>query len=406
MRNKIARGLILLSAGVLAAGGLLVPAFAQDPPSSQPTAAQEKEACSRNLKRIYEAIQAYETDHKSLPNWLSDLVPQYLNDANLLICPVCRRTGRTESPHLADPKISSSYLFEFCPVPLGNELPGLPARTRREWKRRQMGLLGSVVPIVRCRFHTPALNVSFDGKIYESPGMWEMAFTNRVRLSELTAPALFAAELPEKAKATGQAGRAFPKRDSKAPKELIDLGGVYNAMLNESWHGGTENDLAALRQGVQTLGGIDFDVRGLLQLRGSSPSSTNFPSEVKGIRVRQRCHHLHFLHAAAFGMVTDEGKQIAAYVIHYATNQMRLDVPVVYGRDVRNWHLLSDEPPAGKDLKVAWVGENGISRKSGRALRLFVSTWTNPVPDFEIDSIDFVSRQANAAPFLIAITAD
>src|SRR5258708_1970312 len=82
-------------------------------------AGEEKEGCIKNLKVIYEAIQAYQLDHKDLPNWLSDLVPQYLSDPNVLVCPVCRRTGKTEAAPLADPRLPSSYLFHFCPVPLG-----------------------------------------------------------------------------------------------------------------------------------------------------------------------------------------------------------------------------------------------------------------------------------------------
>src|SRR5215467_10221203 len=69
-------------------------------------AAEEKESCTRNLKIIWDAIQAYQFDHKDLPNWLSDLVPDYLTDGNVLICPVCRRTGRTETGALADPKLA------------------------------------------------------------------------------------------------------------------------------------------------------------------------------------------------------------------------------------------------------------------------------------------------------------
>src|SRR5579859_4818859 len=149
-------------------------------------AAEEKEACRRNLKVIYDAIQAYQFDHKDLPNWLSDLVPDYLTDGNVLICPVCRRTGRTESPPLADPKLACSYVFEFCPVAVGASIPSEPHHTRREWKRRQMGLVGSAVPMVRCRHHNPMLNLGFNGSIYESPSQWELLFTNRVRASELS----------------------------------------------------------------------------------------------------------------------------------------------------------------------------------------------------------------------------
>src|SRR5215472_9028512 len=85
-------------------------------PVSAGLAAEEREGCTRNLKVIYDAIQAYQFDHKDLPNWLSDLVPDYIFDPRVLICPVCRRTGRTESPPLADPKLACSYIFEFSPV--------------------------------------------------------------------------------------------------------------------------------------------------------------------------------------------------------------------------------------------------------------------------------------------------
>src|SRR5580765_5166560 len=105
-----------------------------EPPDLSQQAEQDKEGCIRNLKIIYAAIQAYQKDKKDLPNWFSDLVPQYLPDVTVLMCPVSRRTGKTEPPGLADPKIASSYLFEFCPLPLGGELPAAPTKTRREWK--------------------------------------------------------------------------------------------------------------------------------------------------------------------------------------------------------------------------------------------------------------------------------
>src|SRR5271169_137385 len=142
VRRRLALWLLGAWIGAGSMSAAVAPSDAAPPAAG--LAAEEKDACIANLKKIYEAIQAYQIEHQDLPNWLSDLVPQYLPDANVLVCPVCRRTGKTESPPLADPKLSSSYLFEFCPVPLGNEAPKAPARTRREWKRRQMGLVGSV----------------------------------------------------------------------------------------------------------------------------------------------------------------------------------------------------------------------------------------------------------------------
>ena len=196
MKRYIAQWLIILMAGTVMAAESPTNASAKTAPARKAStrAAEEKKACTKNLKAIYDAIQAFQADHQDLPNWLSDLVPQYLDDANVLICPVCRRTGRIEAPPLADPKLPCSYLFEFCPVPLGNLATNAPTRTRREWKRRQMDLVGSQVPVVRCRLHNPLLNLAFDGRIYESPRSWELLFTNRVNAADLTPARIFADE--------------------------------------------------------------------------------------------------------------------------------------------------------------------------------------------------------------------
>ena len=53
--------------------------------------------------------------------------------------------------------------------------PG-PQMTTREWKRQQMGIVGSEVPIVRCLMQQPVLNLSFGGRIYPSSMLWEQNF--------------------------------------------------------------------------------------------------------------------------------------------------------------------------------------------------------------------------------------
>jgi hypothetical protein len=410
MKRWMAQWLTILGIGAIAAAGSALVASAQTVPAagSADRAAEEKEACTKNLKVIYDAIQAFEADHHDLPNWLSDLVPQYLADMNVLMCPVCRRTGQTEAPPLTDPKLPSSYLFEFCPLPLGSAAKNAPTRTRREWKRRQMGLVGSQVPVVRCRHHNPVLNLAFDGRVYESPTFWEELFTNRVSMAELSASRMFADDTPRAAIVQPKPAVALrvPARDPGAGKKLLDLTRFYNASLNESWHGSTNNDLAALPTGLQSFGGVEFDVRGIVQLCSQLPPSTAYPVMVRGIPVGQTCQRLHFLHAVGFGNPTDEGSQIGAYVVRFAASQKRLEIPIRYGHEVRNWHTQRGEPAAPPDLTVAWKGQNAVSRKSGHALRLFQTTWTNTAPDLEIESIDYVSRMALAAPFLIAITVE
>jgi hypothetical protein len=410
MKRCIADWRTILMVGTFVAAHWATVAWAQTAPDKKTSgrAAEERKACIRNLKTIYEAIQAFQDEHQNLPNWLSDLVPQYLPDANVLICPLCRRTGQTEAPPLADPKLPSSYLFEFCPVPLGNLATNVPNRTRRDWKRRQMGLVGSQVPLVRCRHHKPALNLAFDGRIYESPASWELLFTNRVNAAELTPARLFADEKPSATKGQAKAGSSsrFPPRDPKTRNELLNLTSFYNAGLNQSWSGIKGNDLGTLPKGIQKLAGVEFDVRGIIQLGSQSTFATNFPVWVKGIPVHQQCRRLHFLHAAAFGTPADEGKQIAAYVVHFGTNQPPIEIPIRYGLEVRDWHAVDGEPALPEDRIVAWRGTNAATRSSGESIRLFLTTWTNTAPERRVERIDYVSSMAGSAPFLIGISAD
>ncbi len=372
-------------------------------------AAQEKEGCVNNLKAIYSAIEAYRRDHNELPNWFSDLVPDYLPDVNALVCPICLRTGQTEEPGLSDPHIASSYLFEFSPIPLGKAAPANPKATRRDWKRRQIEMVGSIVPVVRCRNHKPTLNLACDGRVYESPPSWETMLTNTVDPATLTIARMFAATTNRSGGNVSAPKKSYPPRDANASAQLLDLTLFFNARLTDTWHGAegaTGNDLSGLTAGVQELKGVEYDVRGVIQLGSKAANAARFPAGVTGIKVSQKCQKLHFLHSAAFGHAPDEGKQIGTFVLHFAENNMRMDVPIVYGKDVRDWHYSPTEKEADPPLPVAWKGDNPTSKRAGTYVRLFETIWTNPTPNVQLESIDFVSTMLQPAPFLVAITVE
>src|SRR6185295_8366040 len=93
----------------------------------------------------------------------------------------------------------------------------------------------------------------------------------------------------------------------RAKSGSLDLGDYYNAALTENWHHGLpDNDLASLPHGVQTFDGVEFDVRGIIQLRGlallteSKARKEMYPTQVKGIPINRRVRRLHFLHAAGY----------------------------------------------------------------------------------------------------------
>ena len=71
MKRSIARQSIISAAGAAAVAALvwLVTLATQAAEPARTQALDDKEACIRNLKVIYQAIKAYEADHKDLPNW-------------------------------------------------------------------------------------------------------------------------------------------------------------------------------------------------------------------------------------------------------------------------------------------------------------------------------------------------
>ena len=74
------------------------------------------------------------------------------------------------------------------------------------------------------------------------------------------------------------------------------------------------------------------------------------------------------------------------------------------GESVADWWVQPHEE--GKTFTIAWVGQNGESRRQGKTIRLFKSTWENPAPGETVSTIDFIALQKAPAPFLVAVTAE
>jgi len=355
---------------------------------------------------IFEAIQEYRKQHESrLPDKLSDLTPEFIQNPKM-ICPYVRKTGglrawREEGTRELGRDPRTSYGYEFPPEALRDDLwRGLPKRTWREFKERQVEKIGPVVPIVRCHVHEPRLNLAFDGHIYESGLYWEKNYQQLVPEEEMEPAALFADPAGRKKPVVED----FSHRDPGASPRLLDLTTHYNGLLTDSWQGFPSNHLAQLPSGLQQFGGVPFDVRGVIQLRaGAHVFPFPFPEKVEGIRVNQKCSRIHFLHATAFDPLTQTN--IAAYVIHYAEKQVQ-EIPIVYGKQIADSWVDPKHPLELTDAKVAWTGQNEAAEAYGKSLRIYQSAWENPLKNVEVATISFVTAATISAPFLIAITID
>ncbi|MBL9172399.1 MAG: protein kinase [Verrucomicrobiales bacterium] len=212
-----------------------------------------------------------------------------------------------------------------------------------------------------------------------------------------------------------EARRSGPlRRDPKAQPAQLDLSAFYNARLDQSWGlldpDLTQDSLVQLPPGLREYDGILFDVRGVLQLRGerflTQPSS--FPSRAEGIPVGRPVRKVHLLAAAmdAPGSVT-RGVEIAWLRLNFRGGGA-VDLPLALGVHLED-HLIPVVNPRQTEMgRIAWRGLNPGSESLNppRFEVLYHVTLENPNPDQEVVSLDLISAQGTAIPFVVGITVE
>jgi hypothetical protein len=361
--------------------------------------------CRKRLRLIGEAITRFEADNKRLPHWLSELSGEYL-DAKLLVCPYVERIGDLQSWRYGirgdvfeDPKKSTSYAYEFC----GKELTlwtGV-TKTWEDYKRRQMDLpgVGEDVPIVRCFAHDPILNLPYRGEIFPSGMNWEDRYPH-LSHKDIQPESLFYHLPPQ------TSSMAFPQRAADVHPRFLDLTEHYNAYLDKAWLPFEPfNDLSALRQGLRELGGVEFDVRGLIQLKAANLLAP-YPIVVNGIKVGRACTKIHFLHGTYHYPDTKvkDGTKVASYVVNYQS-RAQAEIPIFYGQDIKSLWYDPIFPDADK-TEAVWTGSNRAVADRKLKLRLFLTHWNNPWKEQPIESLSLVSAMGETAPFVVAITVE
>ena len=199
-----------------------------------------------------------------------------------------------------------------------------------------------------------------------------------------------------------QPGKVFAQpRDPNADPKLIDLTNNYTLALSEDASGAFGYTLDAVPIGVQQFGNTQFDIRGIVQVSSNAfvAAKKEFPKAVTGIKVGQKCATLSFLHATRW--TNAQGVQIGSYVVRYANGQIR-EIPIRFGIELRDWRPIHDAGANNAGPPIAWRGQDG----NGNEIVLFQFDWQNPLPDVSVATIDMVSTMQDAAPFLVALTAN
>jgi WD40 repeat protein len=198
----------------------------------------------------------------------------------------------------------------------------------------------------------------------------------------------------------------IPPRPDQASSNQIDLSGAYNVALNESWQAlrslaDVDRNLAALPAGLQTFGGVAFDVRGFIQLRGVAPDSELYPERVD-IPVGRVFQRLYALHGTTW--FERQGREIGAFELYYANGDSSV-VPILFGEHLRGEDSRLDPRSACPQGRLVWGADSSASPADNRP-RLYQTAFANPKPTLEVVRIEFVSKVTRCGPLLVALTVE
>jgi hypothetical protein len=168
------------------------------------------------------------------------------------------------------------------------------------------------------------------------------------------------------------------------------------------WFAQVDLSLAALPSGLQTFEGVQFDVRGLIQLRRGAVDCELFPERVN-IPVKRTFTQLHALHGTRWP--DEDGTNIAALVLHY-TDGTEATLPIVFGEHLRHEKSRNETKSDCPGAQVAWLGPAPENLWDIIQFRIYKATFRNPRPALPVDRIEYVSKVTRSAPFLVALTVE
>jgi hypothetical protein len=421
--RRVARAAVSLVGAVLCAGSGL----AEDQTQAEDQGSID--ACRRQLLLIYDAAQSYRRAYGKWPARLSDLAGRFLAP-EVLICPECKRqrvfrARDQELLSILDSDSQTVYKWELNTL-LG--CPGIEGRKWLEWKLQQRKTpVGDAVPIVRCDQHGPGgekvhLNLTFGGDVFISRASWEEEFRDVLATPYLMTPKQVFADvrpIPER----------VPPRPPGAGPNQIDLGPLATALPGDPWQDGTSEDsLAGLigsvgANGLWAHGGVEFDVRALIQLDGrkkkagedeSGRADWFYPTKPVTVPIGQAARRLHVLGGVIFR--SPDGAEVAGLSVKFAGGNVQV-IPWRYGYQVRDgWH---DQSTGAEADKLTWTASTfksdvpGVPQRSG-PLKVFHWSVDLETPGEIIEAIGFYSsatqpdtgRQFLSGPFLLAVTLE
>ena len=200
----------------------------------------------------------------------------------------------------------------------------------------------------------------------------------------------------------------IPARSSRASARQVDLSQYYNqSLFDVPFRSRTKKPSkfrfwTRLPVGLARLNGVEFDVRGIVRLRGGDhlPGSlvATPPTKVEKITVNQKATWIHVLHNCSFDEDVEWGEYLGRYILHYEDGSEK-PLYIRYGLHLVTW--VNNPFAVPTQARFGWREASFIDTRT-----LSHCVWENPEPDKTISSVTFESAGASASPFLVAMTLE
>ena len=149
---------------------------------------------------------------------------------------------------------------------------------------------------------------------------------------------------------------------------------------------------------------VPFNVTGAIRIGGvrAARERKPYPGAVVGVPVRQRAACVHLLQAAENWRGASRGDPYGTVVLRYANGETRSFYLrfLVHGMDWWGGPNTPQETVSDPNTRLGWA----FRKPDGSYRRLFHTMFTNPLPELEISTVDFVSPVENANLWLYGLT--
>lgn len=181
---------------------------------------------------------------------------------------------------------------------------------------------------------------------------------------------------------------------------------VLAAPENRDLSGG--GNWAKAPRGSNFLGGVHFEIDGLIQLAGqiSTQQQLGFRDYVSLAIPTNQYGAVHLLAATAWSAPAN--RRVADVIWRYTDGSLKRS-PILYNGHVRNWWRKPFEEPHlvhSRHAKAAAIWSSPDAEKAGAALRMYRVTLANPEPTRTVAALQIQSAMEYASLMLLAVSLD